>query len=764
MGAEKLQMQVNFNGGIVSPFFTPRVDMAKYGTASARMENFIPRMYGSMRRRPGTLWCGQFARPTRLLRFPTSGAREFVLCLHGGFAGNGAKTESWITVFGSDGIAGGALRDLYLPGAEDAGYTEAELREVKYVSQNDVMWIVHGNHRPLVVKHRVNAAGGDEFSLEYLWLMYPPQSDDKKRRNMTLEWDGGVAGKGSEIDLTMTTQWSYPWYSFGWDDVGGVFYLDVKLAGSTLSSVGYEAVSQVSMFPVKGEWKVTTSQTKDSGQDVTYVCASYMDVVKASDAYYVTAAGTSDGATDVFVSGSEKGKQYTITGSADGWSYLSVVAVGGNGKSAGVVVDVECKYSYQEVPMELIGFRGGDLNYPIFRPLIAMSHLVKIFTGAPDSLKYIPYDYGVSGDKVTLRAVNVTRGAFSKKTGWPRAVALRGGRLIFAGTRQQPQTIWGSVVEEYDNFLVGSTADSAWDLTIGANQSQMIQWMNSGKDLIVGTDVGEWVLDDSEVENTDGSLPRIREQSRYGSKSLQGETMCDSVFYVAKDGARLRQAIYDYGIDGYKSDDMTIMAGDIMAGACMAHTIQRDPDTMWWGVTGDGKLAGLLYDRQNEVCGWCLQTFAGRKVRDVQAFTDTATGRESLAILTESSSVWRLEVMREGNEYHDLYNHQAGVRYESVWESMPMGSAQDPAVPATTTKIDRVFLETRGDCEGMIGTVSYGEKDRVDELPVTIGTGRWNKQLGGNSDRDTRVRIRVSEAKGLEVLSCSIRYTSNLVG
>lgn len=122
--------------------------------------------------------------------------------------------------------------------------------------------------------------------------------------------------------------------------------------------------------------------------------------------------------------------------------------------------------------------------------------------------------------------------AFSVEKGYPSCIALRNGRLILASTKAQPQTIWASRVDRYNEFSVDDMADSGWDLTIGANQSQKIQWLSSSKDLIVGTDIGEWVLNDSDSSNP---VPIIKEQSRWGSSVAQGELMTESLFFIPRD-------------------------------------------------------------------------------------------------------------------------------------------------------------------------------------------------------------------------------------
>lgn len=759
MGSKSFQMQVNFNGGVVSPFFTCRVDMARYATSCCRMDNFIPRMYGSMRRRPGTRKAGVLPGASRLLRWQTSGVREFVVALHADVVVGGVMATIWRS--DASLYSGEPFKLIRVDGID--GYSESELMEVTYVTQNDVMWLCQGNHPPLQLVHSINADGTDKFEAKEMWFKYPPKGSVSKRMSFNFSWDGVVPSKGSAIDVVATGAFGFDSYNFTSEDVGSVFYFDLSLIGSMVSSKGVSNRDQVSCYPVMGEWKVTTP--KDVA--VKKLEVRYVDLLDAKDFNCLDrdpSIVAGNYSVKAYEGVTENGKQWTVTGVADEWRLLCVYA-GDGFKNDGVIVELEVKNSYHSMPFKFVGFDAG--NHPVFKPMLSLGHL-KPSDEAGSTLKYIPYLSYTKDGKILFYGVNLERGAFSKQTGFPRAVALRGGRLIFAGTKSQPQTIWGSVIDDYEDFTVGSKANDGWDLTIGANESQLIQWLNSGKDLIVGTDAGEWVLDDSDIVSADNPVPRIREQSRYGSKALQGITMSDSVFYVPRSGDALRQAIYDYGVDGYKSDDMTVIAGDVMEGGCVSHAIQKDPDAIWWGVTGEGNLAGLLYDRQNSINGWCRQVFPGAAVQDVVVFCDTRDGHEAVGLVVVRDGVHFFEVMDEGNPCVDSWDGVSdnGVAFDSVWEGLPMGGAQSPAVQAMTTQINSVFFESQaeGEVQGFATAVAYtnGVGSGV-ARPVTFRDGRGSVTLTGNSAKDCRLRFEAMGKEKLEVLAAYITYTSNLM-
>ena len=45
---------INLNGGVFTPLIDARADVEKYKSGCRKLENFFPRIYGVIERRPGT--------------------------------------------------------------------------------------------------------------------------------------------------------------------------------------------------------------------------------------------------------------------------------------------------------------------------------------------------------------------------------------------------------------------------------------------------------------------------------------------------------------------------------------------------------------------------------------------------------------------------------------------------------------------------------------------------------------------------------------
>lgn len=323
--------------------------------------------------------------------------------------------------------------------------------------------------------------------------------------------------------------------------------------------------------------------------------------------------------------------------------------------------------------------------------------------------------------------------AFSVEKGYPSCIALRNGRLILASTKAQPQTIWASRVDRYNEFSVDDMADSGWDLTIGADQSQKIQWLSSSKDLIVGTDIGEWVLNDSDSSNP---VPIIKEQSRWGSSVAQGELMTESLFFIPRDKKGVIQSIYSFQIDGYTSEDVTIMASDLFDYGITSHSIQKDPDPIWWGTTGDGRLLGLLYNRVQDINGWFQCDIQGAFINQVCCYNNPVKGEEGLVVSVEGKSKNNLvnanqyfvAFMEESNPCVDLFSTgnttdtddgNAGGFDPMSWDLFSTGSTTDSDA-LNTILVNGYFKETSSSEQVTIQTKPADTQSWVSEFYFTF--------------------------------------------
>jgi len=208
-------------------------------------------------------------------------------------------------------------------------------------------------------------------------------------------------------------------------------------------------------------------------------------------------------------------------------------------------------------------------------------------------------------------------GAFSDTTGHPSCVTFFEQRLVFAGTTNQPQTIFFSKSGDYENMdaNIGGTIadDDAIIYTIASNQVNAIRFMTATRTLILGTAGGEFTVSgggtDSAVTPTN---ILIKKQSNHGSANVDAIAVGNATLFLQRAKRKIRELAYNFDVDGYIAPDMTILAEHITEGGLTQIAYQQEPNQIVYGVRGDGELVGLTYQREQQVTAWHRHIFGGR--------------------------------------------------------------------------------------------------------------------------------------------------------
>ena len=220
-------------------------------------------------------------------------------------------------------------------------------------------------------------------------------------------------------------------------------------------------------------------------------------------------------------------------------------------------------------------------------------------------------------------------GAFSDTTGHPSCVTFFEQRLVFAGTTNQPQTVFFSKSGDYENMdaNIGGTIadDDAIIYTIASNQVNAIRFMTSTRTLIIGTAGGEFTVSgggtDSAVTPTN---ILIKKQSNHGSANVDAIAVGNATLFLQRAKRKIRELAYNFDVDGYIAPDMTILAEHISEGGLTQIAYQQEPNQIVYGVRGDGELVGLTYQREQQVTAWHRHIFGGRFGNATITVTDYA--------------------------------------------------------------------------------------------------------------------------------------------
>jgi hypothetical protein len=207
-------------------------------------------------------------------------------------------------------------------------------------------------------------------------------------------------------------------------------------------------------------------------------------------------------------------------------------------------------------------------------------------------------------------------GAFSDTTGHPSCVTFYEQRLVFAGTTEQPQTLFFSRSGDYENMHEnrGGTvaADDAMIYTIASNQVNVIQSLKATRTLIILTSGGEFTLNsDSTGTAVSPTNINIKKQSNYGASNIDALSVGNATLFVQRAKRKLRELAYNFDTDGYVAPDMTILAEDVTLSGLDELTYQQEPHSIIWGIRGDGVLVGLTYQRSEQVVAWHQHKLGG---------------------------------------------------------------------------------------------------------------------------------------------------------
>jgi hypothetical protein len=200
-----------------------------------------------------------------------------------------------------------------------------------------------------------------------------------------------------------------------------------------------------------------------------------------------------------------------------------------------------------------------------------------------------------------------SRNPFSAASSFPSVCEFHEGRLWFAQTYNNPAAVWSSVSNIYDNLNVSSPAKAddavSFRLTPGVNA---VVGLASLKQLAVLTRDAEYTVKGGGVTEfiTPSSIVPVRHSAR-GSAALRPIVVGDIVLFAQRQGAVIRAFGYSFEKDGFRSNDLTLLAPHFFEGHSIVDwCYQQDPHSIVWCVRDDGVLLCLTFLEDQNVFAW----------------------------------------------------------------------------------------------------------------------------------------------------------------
>lgn len=557
------QLISSFNAGELSPYLETRTNLDKYRNGCKILENFLLTPYGPANRRAGLEYRGAAKlanKRCRLIGLNLAATSRFILELGEGYMrfwkdGNLVRNGSTPV----EAVAVDWQGNVITPApAATHPYTEAQLRDVRHLQINNVIYFVHPSHPP----YRLARFSDTDWKVgEIPWAWPPTLDQNTSNTTITPSATTGSITLTASVPLFKSTHVNSFWQLDHATDKG---ILNQGITGN-LTSASFSILGkwQIQSF---GSWSadITLQASSDNGASWenrrTYVSRNDYNVVS-----------TGETTTDTLF-------RFVISS----WS------------------------SVASATPPRIQLTAID---PLLRGVVRITAV----TGTPTNGLYTTATAVVVKSIGSIVATSMWyEGAFSIEQGYPSAVGLHESRLIFAGTDKSPNTLWGSYSNDFQNFRKGAFDADSWVFTLASTTGGRINWLVSKTALLIGTSLDEW-----SISASDSSRPltstnvRAQAQSQYGSSNLPAIIINDTILYVQRMTRKVRELIYTFSSESWISNDITALAEHTTRYLITEIAYQRVPDAVYWFVRGDGQLVSITYEREQQVVGFARHNTDG---------------------------------------------------------------------------------------------------------------------------------------------------------
>lgn len=557
----------NFTGGEWSSFLDGRADLAKYETACLAMENFRPLPWGGVTYRSGTEFVGlakDGANPCRMIPFNYSTALSYVLEL-----GN-----NYMRFWYSNGtpVGGGSPVEIVTP------WTTAQLFGIQFKQINAQVRFTH----PAVAPQTLTYTNATTWSITNTVWKYPPLLSQNATQATVLN----VAATTGATTLTSSAA------IFNASHVGSYWELQhLRPSTSALLDLNNQTIGvkvYSTALTIQGDWTFSTSQfwygtvqverSVDGG--TTWIVIR--DFTAKSDQNYST-SGT-ESAPNI----GDPSVQYRIAYTKAGTPFDAAIWVGAAPSS----------YAFAQASLE-----AQDAY---------IAGLVVVTSFVSSTVLNVTVVLEPSSTNTTYLW---SEGAFSTYRGFPQCIAFYEQRLLYSGTAFNPNTIWGSVTGDFDNFQYSSNDDAAVAFQPAVCQQNQAAWIATLLRIHLGTSGEEIIMASGNLDEAlTPSNVTMRAQSFYGSTPIQPILLQNSVIFVERNGLRVREMreLSPYVVPtDFVAPDLTLLAEHITQPGLVQMDFGRLPDPLAYFIRSDGVMPVCTYNREQNINAWARYVTQG---------------------------------------------------------------------------------------------------------------------------------------------------------
>lgn len=597
-------LKPSFAAGELSPAMYGRTDIAKYDVGAAKLENFIVLRYGGVQNRAGTKYLATTAgnKKAVLLPFRYNVEQNFIIEITAG------KIRFY--------TQGALVTKDGAPYEITNNYSEDELDTIKYTQSADVMFLVQPNHPPATLTRYAN----DNWTFERMDITGGPFADSE----LTAESTTTITASATTGTVTLTASASIFNANMVDDLIALTHFVDSDYKKGTPSADGNNLV--VSALPhssvyvesfgfwdgnftlekydrLTGQWVKIRSQSGNRSQNYNLTEENDSDEITQ---YRVTSTEFN---TDVWSGENEQQRGY-ITIQAFGNDYTGHVLITGYTSATQVTGTVKKQLASTEATKD--------------------------------------YQFA----------------SWSQKNGYPTCAGFFEDRLVFAGSKAEPQTFWASKTGDYYNFGTSIPAldNDAITATINGGQMNGIKAIIAFGEMILLTAGGEYKVTGNGKPIT-GENVLSQAQEYRGISDVLPVTVGSRIVYLQQQGNLIRDLAYSYDVDKYTGDDLNLLAAHLFERhKITSMTYQQTPNSIVWCTREDGVLLGLTYLKEQDVYAWHQHSTAHGKFINVCAISGPQEDELYCVVEREGNYYVERMVAREASaEPEDQYFVDCGV-------------------------------------------------------------------------------------------------------
>lgn len=331
---------------------------------------------------------------------------------------------------------------------------------------------------------------------------------------------------------------------------------------------------------------------------------------------------------------------------------------------------------------------------------------------------------------------------------YPAAVDFFQQRLFFAGGDGKNIRVWGSQIEDYENFSIGANDSDAVQFAIQSKKySPVIHLSGSPTSLSVFTHSTEYSVSGGEFAIGPKNV-LIAPQSTYGAADAAPVTVGTDTIFVQRNGLKLYSVVYNMQQSQNLADELTTYAKHITASGIVDMAHAQEPDSILWAVRSDGVLLSLSYKRSEGQMAWARHPYEGN-IKSVAVVLEASTDTVYMCQERTVDSVTEFYIEQVGDQLLDSYMEDTDVTAKTTWtgydhlEGMTVDVLADN-LPATGLTVTGGVIELQEVANDVVVGLNY-ESYVILLPPEVVSEGQTSQGRALSVDK---VAIRFHETIG----------------